>query len=179
MKPTICMTSLLAFFIVALVPAATLAQDEMLRDQRQTLPAAPKGIESRVPPAQPAVLREETPAEAAARSKAEVEQARARAAASKARIAVPIQVRAWTARIIEAYPIDAKLNGIEGTVGVAVKVGTDGRATKCKVIQSSGHPALDNAACRGVERYSRFEPALDREGRPVTGEFPTNITYEL
>ncbi|MFL0355341.1 energy transducer TonB [Erythrobacter sp. GH1-10] len=85
----------------------------------------------------------------------------------------------WAARIQENYPSRALREEIEGTVGVRVTVTPDGRAANCSVTASSGSSILDDAACRGMERYARFNPALDNAGNPTTGSYATRITYRL
>lgn len=95
------------------------------------------------------------------------------------RIAVPKNPRQWAGRIHDAYPIEARNQGWEGVVALSVTVTRDGRATECMVTQSSGHAVLDKAACDGMALYSRFEPALDRNGNPVAGTWSTRITYRL
>jgi protein TonB len=67
----------------------------------------------------------------------------------------------------------------EGTVGVAVTIGANGRVTGCSVTRSSGSERLDSAACQGMQRYARFNPAKDRNGNPTNGSFATSITYRL
>ncbi|MGB3806727.1 MAG: energy transducer TonB, partial [Erythrobacter sp.] len=67
----------------------------------------------------------------------------------------------------------------EGTVGVRVTVTAEGRAANCRVTRSSGSSSLDEGACRSMERYARFNPALNAAGNPVTGAFATNLTYRL
>lgn len=57
--------------------------------------------------------------------------------------------------------------GNRGNVVAHFTVGVDGRASDCNVRQSSGHPALDAATCRLIERRFRFEPARDARGRAV------------
>ena len=54
-----------------------------------------------------------------------------------------------------------------GRVGITVKVDTSGRATNCRVIQPSGSAAADSLMCQLTERYVRFRPARDPEGRAV------------
>jgi protein TonB len=54
-----------------------------------------------------------------------------------------------------------------GRVGITVKVDTAGRATSCRVVQSSGNSAADSLMCQLTERYVRFRPARDPQGRPV------------
>ncbi|UAB78345.1 energy transducer TonB [Erythrobacter sp. SCSIO 43205] len=98
---------------------------------------------------------------------------------SQARGASPRGQNRWAGRIQENYPSRALREEIEGTVGVRVTVTPDGRATGCQVTSSSGSSILDDAACKGVERYGRFNPALDDAGNPTTGSFSTRITYRL
>lgn len=87
--------------------------------------------------------------------------------------------RSWVARIIENYPTRAANEGLEGTVSLRVTVTAEGRATGCSVTASSGHSILDTAACKDVERYSRFDPALDDAGNPISASWSTKITYRL
>lgn len=179
MKTTIGVTNLAAFLIAAHVPAATLAQDGKLPDQPPIQQAPTEVIQTRPAPPLPIQTRAETPAEAAARSRAQAERARAAKTASRARTAVPKNVRQWTGRILDAYPLEAKREGWEGTVGLSVTVSADGRVSTCKVTVSSGYAILDNAACEGMARYARFEPALDRNGVPKSGTFSTRITFAI
>ena len=87
--------------------------------------------------------------------------------------------RGWAARIQEDYPRRAAQEEIEGTVGVRVTVTPEGRATGCSVTGSSGSDILDTAACKAVERYARFEPALNDAGEPISASWSTRITYKL
>ena len=54
-----------------------------------------------------------------------------------------------------------------GRVGISVKVDTSGRPTNCRVVQSSGSATADSLMCELTERYVRFRPARDPQGRPV------------
>lgn len=85
----------------------------------------------------------------------------------------------WARRIQENYPSRALREEIEGTVGVRVTVTPAGRATNCSVTASSGSSILDQAACQGMERYARFDPALDAAGNPTSDSYSTRITYRL
>jgi protein TonB len=100
-------------------------------------------------------------------------------APSKARGARTKNERSWASRIQENYPARALREEVEGTVGVRVTVTAEGRATGCSVTASSGSDILDAAACAGMERYARFEPALDDAGNPTSGSYSTRITYRL
>jgi len=98
---------------------------------------------------------------------------------SKARGVQPKNQRSWSARIQEDYPRRAAQEEIEGTVGVRCTVTPDGRATGCSVTSSSGSDILDGAATKAVERYARFDPALNADGEPISASWSTRITYKL
>ena len=58
--------------------------------------------------------------------------------------------------------------GIErGSVGITIKVGTDGGASNCRVARTSGDRSIDALMCELTIRYVRFEPARDDRGRPI------------
>lgn len=134
---------------------------------------APPPIQTQptIPPPSPPALRIPPPAP--------VGPPPAPPAPSKARGARTKNERSWAARIQENYPARALREEVEGTVGVRVTVTPDGRATGCSVTASSGSDILDAAACQGMERYARFEPALDDAGNPTSGSYSTRITYRL
>jgi periplasmic protein TonB len=85
----------------------------------------------------------------------------------------------WARRIQENYPSRAIREQREGRVGVRVNVNTDGRVTSCSVTNSSGSSDLDSAACEGMERYARFDPATNSDGQPTSGSWSTTIVYRL
>lgn len=60
-----------------------------------------------------------------------------------------------------------------GLVGVRILVGTDGSVSNCRIARSSGNASIDGLVCQLTERYVRFSPARDPDGRPVAQE----ITY--
>lgn len=60
-----------------------------------------------------------------------------------------------------------------GLVGVRILVGTDGSVSNCRIARSSGNASIDGLVCELTERYVRFSPARDPDGRPIAQE----ITY--
>ncbi|GAA0265006.1 hypothetical protein GCM10009127_00200 [Alteraurantiacibacter aestuarii] len=100
-------------------------------------------------------------------------------APSQARAAQRDNFNRWSSRIQEAYPSRAVRREIEGNVGVSVTIGPDGRVQSCSVTSSSGESILDEAACEGMERYARYEPALDASGNPTSGRDSLTIVYRL
>jgi len=98
---------------------------------------------------------------------------------SQARGVRPDGQARWAARIQQNYPSRAVRDGTEGTVGVTVTVNAEGRVSACSVTSSSGSSILDQAACSGMERYARFDPALNDAGNPISASWSTRIVYQL
>ena len=86
----------------------------------------------------------------------------------------------WQRQIVgEGYPSRAVRRELEGTVGVRVTVGTNGRVSGCTVTSSSGESILDEGACDAMRRYARYEPALNDAGNPIAGSDSISIVYRL
>jgi protein TonB len=100
-------------------------------------------------------------------------------APSQARGVRPRNQSSWASRIQQNYPSRALREGTEGRVGVRVTVNGEGRVEACSVANSSGSSVLDDAACQGMERYARFDPALNDAGEPVSASWQTTIVYQL
>jgi len=61
-----------------------------------------------------------------------------------------------------------EVSGISrGTVGISIRVTVDGSASGCRIVRSSGSTAADDLMCQLTERYVRFRPARDPDGRAV------------
>lgn len=65
------------------------------------------------------------------------------------------------------YPRAASRAQVGGTVVAHFDVGTEGRVSNCRVVQSSGNADLDETTCRLIEKRFRYQPATDAQGRPV------------
>jgi len=68
------------------------------------------------------------------------------------------------------YPKRLGNAGIGGLVGVIFRVEVNGRATRCRVLRSSGVPELDTLTCRLIEQRFRFRPSTNSLGRPMADE---------
>lgn len=77
-----------------------------------------------------------------------------------------------------AYPREALVEAITGTVMLRVLVDVDGRPLKVSVQRSSGHRALDAAARRQVLSKWRFHPAM-RNGIAVQAIGVVPVEFKL
>ncbi|MDE1466427.1 energy transducer TonB [Aurantiacibacter sp. D1-12] len=85
----------------------------------------------------------------------------------------------WTRPITATYPIRSVQRGQQGYIRIRLMVSDEGRATDCVVQSAFNDRALDEAACEGLLRHSRFEPALDAMGSPVASYWTTVVIYTL
>ncbi|MFC3813978.1 energy transducer TonB [Lysobacter sp. GCM10012299] len=77
-----------------------------------------------------------------------------------------------------AYPREAVREGLMGTVELEILVGIDGRPLEVRVVRSSGHRVLDQAARRAVLAQWRFQPAF-RDGQAVQALGRVPIEFKL
>ena len=85
----------------------------------------------------------------------------------------------WVGRIQSDYPSSALRREEEGTVTMRITIGANGRVEACSVTGSSGSSALDDAACRGMQRYARYNPALNAAGNPISDTTTEAIRYQI
>jgi len=79
----------------------------------------------------------------------------------------------------EDYPSAAIRSGDQGTVGIRLDVGTDGKVTNCTITSSSGSTLLDTTACTLLRRRAKFNPGLDDAGHPMASAFPYRFRWQL
>ncbi len=163
-------------------PEPPVAEPEPPRPEPPPPPPEPRAEPPRqpprprpTPPARPA-QRNQPPAEASRSG----EEAAAQNAAGVGRATGAVVPPGPDARYNNAapsYPEAARLRGEQGTVGLEIAVGTDGRVITVNVARSSGSPMLDAAARRAVQEW-RFRPAM-RDGEPVPGTIRTQVHFRL
>jgi protein TonB len=76
------------------------------------------------------------------------------------------------------YPAIAVRLNQEGTVTVAIHVGTDGSVTNVQVAESSGHDSLDEASIKCISARWHFKPAMEN-GVPVEGVKQMKVVWKL
>lgn len=77
------------------------------------------------------------------------------------------------------YPAEAISRHEQGTVGVHYKIGTDGKVSDCRVVESSGSTALDRQTCGIITKRVRYDPAKTKSGEPVASMGFQRIRWEL
>lgn len=64
-------------------------------------------------------------------------------------------------------PKDLREAGAGGELKLRYRIGTDGRVSDCRILESSGRPDLDATTCRLITERFRFKPSRNRRGEPV------------
>lgn len=79
--------------------------------------------------------------------------------------------------LVVEYPHFARINNIEGSVQVVVRVDRRGRMLSSRLSKSSGHEILDYQAMESVKKAT-FSPKKIN-GKKVTGELEIEINFNL
>jgi protein TonB len=76
-----------------------------------------------------------------------------------------------------AYPQLARQRGLEGVAMLLLQVGADGRVLQAKLLESSGHAILDDAALAAARGW-RLTPA-SADGVAVAGALRVPLRFRL
>ncbi|MEH3047762.1 energy transducer TonB [Sphingomonas adhaesiva] len=77
------------------------------------------------------------------------------------------------------YPPSSIRAEEEGTTAITWTINTQGRVENCRVTSSSGSSALDQAACRALQRRARYSPAVDAAGNPIATTQSRRVVWKL
>lgn len=69
--------------------------------------------------------------------------------------------------------------GMTGTARFRLEIAANGRVSDCRITQSTGHVALDEATCSLIAKRARFNAAKDGSGAKTTGSFSSSIRWQL
>lgn len=83
----------------------------------------------------------------------------------------PVLIRAITDARLFPLPPGGREARVGQSVIVRLIVSPEGRVSECRVHRPSAFPETDAAVCRLAFEHLRFEPARDRDGRPVAAPF--------
>ena len=73
----------------------------------------------------------------------------------------------------EDYPAEAMKKRQEGRVQFLLLIDEQGKVAGCNIVQASGIPALDGMGCLVIMERAKFQPALDKQGRPIRSAYVT------
>jgi len=77
------------------------------------------------------------------------------------------------------YPNGILRDGKQGLVHFRLMVGADGKPSSCHVQQVTTSAEFAEAACRGLMKRAKFEPALGADGKPIASYWRTTVNFQM
>jgi len=97
--------------------------------------------------------------------------------ASRTPEALGITAPVLSRKVAPAYPEDARQDKVTGVVVLQLLIGTDGKVHEVEVLQDPD-PRLTKAAVEAVKQWE-FEPAHDKDGKPLSVKSSVTINFAL
>lgn len=77
------------------------------------------------------------------------------------------------------YPPAAITAGQEGAVRITLDLSATGAVTACRVVESSGSAALDQASCQVASTRFRFSPGRNAQGQAAPSSYTQRVRWVL
>ena len=77
------------------------------------------------------------------------------------------------------YPANALDRDDQGQVGIVIRTDPKGAISDCVVEETSKSEDLDKQTCDVIRKRAKFKPALNKQGRAVTGEYRARIHWQI
>lgn len=97
-------------------------------------------------------------------------------APSRVRVGDDVKAPAKVTHVAPAYPEEAQVERVSGTVVLEIVVATDGSVLDTEVLRSV-HPLLDDSAARAVRKWKYTPTEVD--GEPVELLMVVTVTFAL
>jgi TonB family protein len=81
--------------------------------------------------------------------------------------------------LTDDYPEAALAEERTGLVAFRLTVDGAGSVSACEVTESSGHDDLDTTTCALLTERAKFQPALDSNGKPVSGKYSNRVRWQI
>ena len=95
------------------------------------------------------------------------------------RRARPVDIGRLARMLQRRYPVNALVRGQEASLRIVLQIDPEGRVRGCDVMTDIDPEVFRREACERLERYARFEPALDHVGNPTNGTWSTTVLYRM
>jgi hypothetical protein len=90
---------------------------------------------------------------------------------------VPIDMAA-AARMID-YPPKMLRQNMPGLVHIRLAIDERGRITGCHIQMPLSDPEFEETSCADIQHAFEFEPALDKDGKPIASYWLTSVRFTL
>lgn len=77
------------------------------------------------------------------------------------------------------YPTGLLRGGYQGIVRFRLSVNEAGEVTECHIQDSTRPAGFDTAVCEKISRRAKFEPALDKDSKPIKSFYRNTVRFEI
>ncbi len=77
------------------------------------------------------------------------------------------------------YPLQQLRNGEIAIIQFRLNVDETGEATDCVIQRSIGDDAFKKAVCRSIMKYAKFQPALDKNNKPIKSYWINKVRFDI
>ena len=84
----------------------------------------------------------------------------------------------WSAgsRMLD-YPPKMERQRMPGLVNVRLAIDATGKITGCRIQMPLSDPAFEESSCADIQHAFEFEPALDKDGKPIASYWTTRVIF--
>lgn len=93
------------------------------------------------------------------------------------RPAQPIDFAAAASMV--GYPPKMARQAMPGLVNVRLAIDETGKVTGCRIQMPLSDPAFEASSCADIEHAFEFEPALDKDGKPIASYWITKVVFQI
>ena len=93
------------------------------------------------------------------------------------RSAAPIDLE-QAARMID-YPPKMVQRSLQGLVNIRLDIDETGRVTDCHIQMPLSDPVFEESSCADIQHAFEFEPALDKDGKPLKSYYITSVRFQM
>lgn len=77
------------------------------------------------------------------------------------------------------YPPKMLAKGLPGIVNVRLEVDAEGRVSGCHIQMELSDSAFEDSTCRTLQRALKFDPALDKDGNPISSYWINRVNFRM
>jgi hypothetical protein len=77
------------------------------------------------------------------------------------------------------YPPEMLRRGMPGLVNIRLAIDDAGRITACHIQMPLSDPSFEESSCADIQHALDFDPALDKDGKPIASYWITKVHFSL
>lgn len=77
------------------------------------------------------------------------------------------------------YPPKMLRQFMPGVVNIRLAIDETGRITACHIQMPLSDPAFEETSCADIQHALEFDPALDKDGKPIPSYWVTRVVFQL